>query len=77
MAGGRGLGDVGGVAGGPPVGVRGLHVVVSEVPQPRHGVTHGAHGAEGVRVIRADSDRAAGKGHRRARALTADSWKGG
>ena len=67
------LGDVGGVTGGPPVGVRGVHVVVSEVPQPRHGVAHGAQGAERVRVIGANSDRAAGKRHRRARALTADS----
>ena len=71
------LRDVGGVAGGPPVHMRGLHVVVSEVPQPRHGVAHGAHGAERVRVIRANSDRAAGERHRRARALAADGWKGG
>ena len=51
--------DVGRVRGGPPSRERGVHVEVVKVPEAGASVTKGAEGADGVRVVRAESHRAA------------------
>ena len=44
-----GLGYIGGVAGGPPPRVRGIHGEVVKVPEPRHRAARGVHGPVVVR----------------------------